>query len=91
MYIKDKKSKLSRNFIIVFHGNAEDIFSSRTMGNSLHKKIGMNIIIVEYPGYSIYKGDSEADVILQNTIIVYDFIKTQFNLEDKNIFNLDVQ
>ena len=86
LYIKDKKSKLSRNFIIVFYGNAEDIFSSRTMGNSLHKKIGMNIIIVEYPGYSIYKGDSEADVILQNTIIVYDFIKAQFNLEDKNIF-----
>ena len=86
IFIRDKTSKLSKNFIIVFHGNAEDIFSSRNMGITLHKKIRMNIIIVEYPGYSIYKGDSEADVILQNTVIVYDFIKAQFNLEDKNIF-----
>lgn len=86
LYITDKTKKLSKNFIIVFHGNAEDIFSSSNMGYSLHKKIGMNIIIVEYPGYSIYKGDSEADVILQNTVIVYDFIKTLFSLEDKNIF-----
>ena len=86
LLIQDKTSKLSKNFIIVFHGNAEDVFSARSMGNSLHQKIGMNVIIVEYPGYSIYKGESEADKILQDTIIIYDFIKKLFNLEDKNIF-----
>lgn len=86
LFIQDKTSRLSKNFLIVFHGNAEDIFSAYNMGASLHKKIGMNIILVEYPGYSIYKGESNADDILQNTTSVYDFIKSEFNLEDRNIF-----
>ena len=86
IFIRDKTNKLSKNFIIVFHGNAEDVFSASKMGNSLYQKIGMNIIIVEYPGYSIYKGESEADLILENTIVIYDFIKQRFNLADKNIF-----
>ena len=86
IFIRDKTCKLSKNFIIVFHGNAEDVFSASKMGNSLYQKIGMNIIIVEYPGYSIYKGESEADTILENTIAIYDFIKQIFNIADKNIF-----
>ena len=86
LFIHDKTSKSSKNFLIVFHGNAEDIFSAYNLGASLHKKIGMNIIIVEYPGYSIYKGESNADDILQNTTSIYDFIKSEFNLEDRNIF-----
>ena len=86
LFLRDKTSKKSKNFIIFFHGNAEEVFSTRSMGNSLQQKIGMNIIIVEYPGYSIYKGDSDANTILKNTITIYDFIKKQFNLEDKNIF-----
>ena len=86
IFIRDKTSELSKNFIIVFHGNAEDVFSANKMGNSLYQKIGMNIIIVEYPGYSIYRGESEAEQILENTTVVYDFIKHKFNLSDKNIF-----
>ena len=78
--------KISKNFVIFFHGNAEDIFLSRSMGYPLCQKTGMNVLIVEYPGYSIYKGDADANIILQNTGIVYDFIKNLFNLEDKNIF-----
>ena len=86
LFIRDKRSKLSKNFIIFFHGNAEDIFAARSMGYSLHKKIGMNIVIVEYPGYSLYEGESDAETILKNTVIIYDFVKKMFKLEDKNIF-----
>ena len=76
----------TKNFIILFHGNAEDIFSAKIFAESLYKKTLMNIIMVEYPGYSIYKGEADADIILENTLIVYDFIKSTFNLTDKNIF-----
>ena len=76
----------TKNFMIMFHGNAEDIFSAKIFAESLYKKTSMNIILVEYPGYSIYKGESDADKILENTEIVYDFIKTKFNLNDKNIY-----
>ena len=76
----------TKNFIISFHGNAEDIYSAKIFAESLFKKTLMNVIMVEYPGYSIYKGEPNADTILENTLIVYDFIKSKFNLTDKNIF-----
>jgi len=72
--------------MIVFHGNAEDIYSAKVFAEALYKKTLMNIVMVEYPGYSIYKGESDADTILENTEIVYDFIKNLFHLSDKNIF-----
>ena len=79
-------SNSSKNFVIFFHGNTEDIFLSRMMAEVLLQTLNMNIVIVEYPGYSIYKGSPTAEKILENTTIVYDFIKKTFDLEDKNIF-----
>ena len=84
--LTNEVSLTSKNFVIFFHGNAEDIFLSRMMAEVLLQTLNMNIVIVEYPGYSIYKGSPTAEKILENTTIVYDFIKKAFNLEDKNIF-----
>ena len=86
LFLHHKDLNKTKNFIIAFHGNAEDIFSAHIFAASLFKKTLMNVVLVEYPGYSIYKGESDADKILQNTEIVYDYIKTKFNLNDKNIF-----
>ncbi len=86
LFLKNQKSENFKNFVIFFHGNAEDIFLSRSMAYGLLEKLDMNIIVVEYPGYSVYKGDPDADKILKNTWIVYDFVKKTFKLEDKNIF-----
>ena len=76
----------SKNIIIMFHGNAEDIFGARCMGETLVQKLKMNVIIVEYPSYSIYLSEPSADEIINNTTLIYDFIKNKFNLEDKNIY-----
>ena len=84
--LTNKISRSSKNFVIFFHGNAEDIFLSRMMAEILLETLNMNIVMVEYPGYSIYKGSPTAEKILENTTIVYDFIKKKFDLEDKNIF-----
>ena len=70
----------------MFHGNAEDIFGARNMGEALCQKLHMNIIIVEYPGYSIYNKEPSTDEVLENTTIIYDYIKEIFDLSDKNIF-----
>ena len=80
------KEGISKNFIIFFHGNAEDMFLSYEMASPLQEKTGMNLIIVEYPGYSIFQGEPNSDKILENTVVIYDYIKNKFNLEDKNIF-----
>ena len=47
----------------------------------------MNVIIVEYPGYSIYKSKSADPIIIfSNALIVYDWIKEKFNAKDDQIF-----
>ena len=86
LFLNNEKSRASKNFIIFFHGNAEDIFQASLMATPLLEELNMNIIIVEYPGYSIYKGEATAERILENTSIVYDFIQKKFNLEEKNLF-----
>ena len=85
LFLRDHNSQ-SKNIIIMFHGNAEDIFGARNMGDALCQKLHMNLIIVEYPGYSIYIKEPNTDELLNNTTIIYDFIKEKFNLNDKNIF-----
>ncbi len=85
LFIKDHKSH-SKNIIIMFHGNAEDIFGARCMGETLVQKLRMNVLIVEYPSYSIYLSEPSADELIENTVIIYDFVKKAFNIEDKNIY-----
>ena len=85
LFIRDYNSQ-TKNIIIMFHGNAEDIFGARNMGEALCQKLHMNIILVEYPGYSIYKEEPSTEELLQNTTIIYDYIKEKFKLKDKNIF-----
>ena len=85
LFLRDYNSQ-TKNIIIMFHGNAEDIFGGRAMGEALCQKLHMNIIIVEYPGYSIYSKESTTDEVLENTTIIYDYIKEIFSLKDKNIF-----
>lgn len=76
----------SSNFIIFFHGNSEDIFISELLGQYFSEKFKMNVIIVEYPGYSIYKAKKSAETMCNDSLIVYDFIKRKFNLQDKDIY-----
>ena len=85
IFMKDYISH-SKNIIIMFHGNAEDIFGARLMGETLVQKLRMNVLIVEYPSYSIYFSEPSADEVLDNTVLIYDFIKSKFNIGDKNIF-----
>ena len=89
IFLQDKSNKKSKNFLLLFHGNAEDIFGARILGDKLRQKLYMNIIIIEYPGYSIYKSNSKnSDIVLENTLLIYDFIKGKFNINNHNIFIL---
>lgn len=86
LFIKDKS--YSKNILLMFHGNAEDIFGAKNMADSLNENLSLNVLIVEYPGYSLYSSGKEIseEVILENTTVIYDFIKKKFNITDKNIF-----
>ena len=84
LFIQEYEQSL--NFIIFFHGNSEDIFISELLGQYFSEKFEMNVIIVEYPGYSIYKAKKNAETMCNDSLIVYDFIKRKFNLQDKDIY-----
>ena len=87
LFLPDRTGRKSKNFLLLFHGNAEDIFQARSLGEKFRDYLYMNIIIMEYPGYSIYKSsEKNSDLILENTLIVYDFIKQIFKISDNNIF-----
>ena len=75
-------------FLIFFHGNSEDIFISELLGQYLSEFLKMNVIIVEYPGYSIYNEKKSADLICEDSRIVYKFVEEKFNLEPNDIYVL---
>jgi fermentation-respiration switch protein FrsA (DUF1100 family) len=81
---------LSPNFLIYFHGNSEDIFTNELLGFHMAREFHMNIIIVEYKGYSIYKGNPDPESILNDSLIVYDFIldfiNNNLNSKEHKIF-----
>jgi acetyl esterase/lipase len=45
----------------------------------------MNVLIVEYPGYSIYKGEKSADAVLEDSVAVFDFLTENLKVEAENI------
>ena len=78
---------LSPNFLIYFHGNSEHIFNNELFGFHFAREFHINIIMVEYKGYSIYKGNPDPKIILEDSLIVYDFIKNKFKYEKQKIIS----
>lgn len=77
----------SPNFLIYFHGNSEHIFQIEHYGLDFRSHLGFNVIIVEYPGYSIYEYDKpDPNLIFENSLIVYEWVKKTFNAKDDKIF-----
>ena len=76
----------SDKFLIFFHGNAEDIFGASDIGDKLRNRLNMNVVIVEYPRYSIFKQEEDTNKILDNSLIVFDFLVEKFKALPENIF-----
>ena len=73
-------------FLIFFHGNAEDIFSCELFCQHLCENLKMNVVIVEYPGYSIYNSDKGESIIYDDSKKVYEFIINKFKLKYEDIY-----
>lgn len=81
-----KKNQISKNFLIYFHGNAEDIFYAREIGDRLKQNLFINIIIVEYPGYSIYECKKSESIVLQDALYIFDYMTNKLEINSQNIF-----
>ena len=70
----------------MYHGNGEIILDYIDLGLEFNSKFNMNILIVEYKGYSCYLGEVDSDSILEDSLFIYDYIKKLFNIQDNNIY-----
>ena len=71
------RKKESNNFFIYFHGNSENVFQIENYGLDFRSYLGMNVILVEYPGYFLENRNStDPNIFLENSLIVYDWVKS---------------
>lgn len=68
----------SRYVILYFHSSGEDIKLSHGLANHLRnlyqvrcKSIQINVVVMEYPGYSVYKGSPKVDRVNDDAFTVY--------------------
>ena len=81
-----KKYPNSKTLLIFFHCNGGDMFGAIRYLSVIAKKFEMNLLIPEYPGYSIYKSPKSSTKCLEDSLIVYDFcLNNMKNLLEKNI------
>ena len=81
------RKKESNNFFIYFHGNSENVFQIENYGLDFRSYLGMNVILVEYPGYFLENRNStDPNIFLENSLIVYDWVKSTFKISDNQIF-----
>lgn len=81
------KNSKSNNILIIFHGNGSDIFNLSYYCADLSNKFNINILVPEYPGYSIYDVPHDPENCLENTLIIYDYILNNIkNITEKNIY-----
>ena len=81
------RKRESKNFLIYFHGNSENVFQIENYGLDFRSYLEMNVILVEYPGYFLEnKNSSNPNVFFDNSLIVYDWIKSTFKASDNQIF-----
>ena len=77
----------SSNFLICFHGNSEDIFTTEAIALNFRSYLKMNVLFVEYPRYSIYfDSPPESKKIYYDSIKVYEWVKKNFHVSDNQIF-----
>lgn len=84
------KNLNSPNILIIFHCNGCDMFDTYSYISYLFKKYNINILLAEYPGYSLYNNcPCSSQICLENSLIIYDFIlSTNPKLTEKNIYVL---
>ena len=81
------KNSLSQDILIIYHCNGADIFIIYERILPFAEKYNINILIPEYPGYSIYnKAQRSSETVLKNSLIIYDFLLENIKGLQEKIF-----
>ena len=84
-----QKNPESNDILIIFHGNGSDMMELPDVASEISSKYKINILVPEYPGYSIYNSKRSHEKCLENSLIIYDFVLNNMkNITEKNIYIL---
>ena len=79
----------SKKVLLYFHGNAEDLFTSTNILESLKYGLDCSVIGLEYPGYGIYEerfnGGPSEEKIKEDAEYVYKFILANMGITEQDI------
>lgn len=75
----------SKYLILYFHSSGEDIKSARGLLDHLRNLYQCNVLAMEYPGYSVYKGSPNSHLIKTNAEAVYDYMTKMVGFLPQNI------
>lgn len=75
----------SKYLLMYFHSSGEDIKLARGLLDHLRNLYQCNVLAMEYPGYSIFKGSPNSLVIKENSEVVYDYMTKIVGFLPQNI------
>lgn len=71
--------------LVFYHANAEDIGQSHAFCKDVNEKLDCYVLLVEYPGYSIYPGNATEQGVLGDIDPVYNFLTDVANFLPSDI------
>jgi len=87
LYLDDKNTKPNKGKVLLyFHGNAEDLGITLNFLIILREKLQMRIIAMEYRGYGLYQDEKSSEGLLQDSMIVYDYIHRSMGIAEADIY-----
>lgn len=64
----------SKYIILYFHSAGEDIKIAHSLLNFIRNSYQVNVLAMEYPGYSLYAGSATSTLVNKDAKTVYDYI-----------------
>lgn len=71
--------------LVFFHANAEDIGQSYSFCKDVNEKLDCYVLLVEYPGYSIYPGNPTEQGVLGDIEPIYNFLTEVVKFQPNDI------
>jgi hypothetical protein len=71
--------------LVFFHANAEDIGQSYAFCKDVNEKLDCYVLLVEYPGYSVYPGNTTEQGVLGDIDPIYNFLTEVASFQSSDI------
>ncbi|CAK76695.1 unnamed protein product (macronuclear) [Paramecium tetraurelia] len=86
-FLRNELYPNTKYYVIYFHGNGENIDDAAHLVRKLMKSLKFHAFLIEYPKYGIYQyTETNAKIILEDSILAYEQIKEENKLDDSQIY-----